>query len=183
MEPRSGTHRKIKPRCIVNYSTSRRPAIDAYLSSAPLAIAMRFRFPRYVPNSREPSRMAPSTRWRESISRIRANRFSPESKSWPIGSSLKMSPYLSRERSDSFKRCRQQCSINSSTQMHVVLYPFHGMAARAQRLFLSNGASPRIALPRRWHIQPGGPDTCGDSARLNVIGDLHERKSPETSLC
>jgi len=33
MEPRSGTHRKIKPRCIVNYSTSRRPAIDAYGAS------------------------------------------------------------------------------------------------------------------------------------------------------
>ena len=30
MEPRSGTRRKIKPRCIVNYSTSRRPASDAY---------------------------------------------------------------------------------------------------------------------------------------------------------
>jgi hypothetical protein len=30
MEPRSGTRRKIKPRCIVNYSTSRRPEIDAY---------------------------------------------------------------------------------------------------------------------------------------------------------
>ncbi len=30
MEPHSGTRRKIKPRCIVNYSTSRRPAIDAY---------------------------------------------------------------------------------------------------------------------------------------------------------
>jgi hypothetical protein len=34
MEPRSGTHRKIKPRCIVNYSTSRRPAIDAYETNA-----------------------------------------------------------------------------------------------------------------------------------------------------
>ena len=34
MEPRSGTHRKIKPRCIVNYSTSRRPAIDAYARSS-----------------------------------------------------------------------------------------------------------------------------------------------------
>ena len=33
MEPRSGTHRKIKPRCIVNYSTSRRPAIDAYVAT------------------------------------------------------------------------------------------------------------------------------------------------------
>jgi hypothetical protein len=151
------------------------------LSSALLAIAMRFRFPRYVPNSREPSRMAPSIGWRESISRIRANRFSLESKSRPIF--VEMSRYLSRERSDSFKRCRQQCSINSSTQMHVVLYPFHGMAGRARRLFPSNGASPRIALPRRWHIQPGGPDTCGDSARLTVIGDSHERKSLETSLC
>jgi transposase len=30
MEPRNGTRRKIKLRCIVNYSTSRRPAIDAY---------------------------------------------------------------------------------------------------------------------------------------------------------
>src|SRR5260221_13189911 len=30
MEPRSGTRGKIKPRCIVNYSTSRRPEIDAY---------------------------------------------------------------------------------------------------------------------------------------------------------
>jgi hypothetical protein len=30
MKPRSGTLRKIKPRCLVNYGTSRRPAIDAY---------------------------------------------------------------------------------------------------------------------------------------------------------
>ncbi len=30
MEPRGETRRKIKPRCIVNYSTSRRSAIDAY---------------------------------------------------------------------------------------------------------------------------------------------------------
>jgi hypothetical protein len=50
------------------------------LSSALLAIAMRFGFPRYVPNSRELNRMAPSTGWRESISRIRANRVSLESK-------------------------------------------------------------------------------------------------------
>jgi len=34
MEPRSGTCRKLTPRCIVNYSTLRRPAIDAYLLSA-----------------------------------------------------------------------------------------------------------------------------------------------------
>jgi hypothetical protein len=34
MEPRSGTLRKIKPRCIVNYNTSRRPAIDAYEGTA-----------------------------------------------------------------------------------------------------------------------------------------------------
>ena len=33
MEPRGGTRRKIKPRCIVNYSTSRRSAIDAYVGS------------------------------------------------------------------------------------------------------------------------------------------------------
>ena len=33
MEPRSGTRRKIKPRCIVNYNTSRRSAIDAYFCS------------------------------------------------------------------------------------------------------------------------------------------------------
>jgi hypothetical protein len=36
MELRSGTFRKIKPRCIVNYTTSRRPAIDAsYRNSWP----------------------------------------------------------------------------------------------------------------------------------------------------
>ncbi|HWO31318.1 MAG TPA: hypothetical protein VNO32_21195 [Candidatus Acidoferrum sp.] len=30
VEPRSGTRRKLTPRCIVNYSTSPRSAIDAY---------------------------------------------------------------------------------------------------------------------------------------------------------
>jgi hypothetical protein len=30
MEPRSGARRKLKPRRIVNYITSRWPAIDAY---------------------------------------------------------------------------------------------------------------------------------------------------------
>jgi hypothetical protein len=33
MEPGSGTRRKIKPRCIVNYSTSRRPANRRLLNS------------------------------------------------------------------------------------------------------------------------------------------------------
>jgi hypothetical protein len=32
MEPRSGARRKLKPRRIVNYITSRWPAIDAYSS-------------------------------------------------------------------------------------------------------------------------------------------------------
>ena len=30
MEPRSGARSKLKLRCLVNYCTSRRPAIDAY---------------------------------------------------------------------------------------------------------------------------------------------------------
>jgi hypothetical protein len=34
MEPRSGARRKLKPRCIVNYTTSRWPAIHAYLVPA-----------------------------------------------------------------------------------------------------------------------------------------------------
>jgi hypothetical protein len=38
MEPRSGTRRKLTPRCIVNYATSRWPAIHAYLLSAELPI-------------------------------------------------------------------------------------------------------------------------------------------------
>ena len=33
MEPRSGPHGKPTPRCIVNYNTSRRSAIDAYQRS------------------------------------------------------------------------------------------------------------------------------------------------------
>src|SRR5260370_3688712 len=41
MDPRRGTRRKIKPRCIVNYSTSRRPAIDAYQQASTLQFAAR----------------------------------------------------------------------------------------------------------------------------------------------
>jgi hypothetical protein len=48
MEPRSGTHRKIKPRCIVNYSTSRRPAIDAYPETKIILFTL---YTDYIPKS------------------------------------------------------------------------------------------------------------------------------------